>query len=51
MGLLTGSEGRVVRVIRGGVAVLAATVLVAGCGTGPGHGGGGSAQYALLVAK
>jgi hypothetical protein len=41
-----------VRVIRGGVAVLAATVLVAGCGTGPGHGGGGgSAQYALLVAK
>jgi len=43
MGLLTGSEGRVVRVIRGGVAVLAAAVLVAGCGTGPGHGGGGSA--------
>jgi hypothetical protein len=49
MGLLTGSEGRVVRVIRG-VAVRAATVLVAGCGTGPGH-GGGSATNALLVAK
>ncbi|WP_313864843.1 hypothetical protein [Mycobacterium sp.] len=48
--MLTGSEGRVVRVIRGGVAVLAATVLVAGCGTGPGH-GGGSATNALLVAK
>jgi hypothetical protein len=33
MGLLMGTDGRIVRVIRGGVAVLAAAALVAGCGT------------------